>query len=884
MGIIASSTPLQYEYKPLNLEAFAAPLAKMQEQLDNTKDAVANAEFDISHLQYGTDPQKAKALQELVTSKRDEIAKNLIDSKNYRQANREILRLQKLWKEDPEKLALEGNLKTWNERVKEEKERIDKPGGIKKHEFEEWYKDELKKFQEKGGTSYVRNAENPEGTYNIVTGKVGRTENLDEKLQKLELELGKAVPGQKVEGLLKSMGIDYTTMDKHLVSTTIDEKNAADVARRVSNYLKELPEFKPFFKEKAYYGLENIKNAGQYDEYSKQLLNNQLSAIDQSIKAREDYLNNPKIKGDKEKDPQYQSLLDAKQQYEELKNAEKLDPQIVANLHEQQYLKQRYDKTALGNLLAYKNIEHNEVFNDIPQDKDGSGGGGGSMEFTNTPFLLPKEYQTFVTPTLQKQMFESNKKLHSTVTGINDLGIRNVILRGVEKGSDYSDIFTRQKVLRNSLIQSNNPQTLQQNLNKSGLKVSTEEANQLFKTFKSPNSASMTRLNQLIDQGEMPYQGVVSGKTNMETVKNAALKDNDVRSVFNDVGNTVPFYSFKGGSLGGGASINVPKTALLSNYTSPEQQKIIKKYNITAGKYGIISFNDIARLNGFSDFKTAAIKNPELFKGLKINTNELSQTLGKDAKKETNYYNWLGGEDEDVTAFAKKALVGIGTRGIKSEEMAYNLLNDKANNKLLATHFSTLDQVLANGVKSGFAGQPGFDDKGNPEEGTDIKVSENALPKFVFHGGNTYIGVPYKHKGGSGTLYVVPQTGSNTYISQVINTHRQELKKHDDPLSKEAYESLSNIAYSLKYGNDVNDVYANTAIFDVNKIKPTKTLGAIILPSPSGNADRVEIVKQYKAEGVPPTYGIRYIGEKEIYGNYGSLAALRTDIADKYIR
>ena len=252
--------------------------------------------------------------------------------------------------------------------------------------------------------------------------------------------------------------------------------------------------------------------------------------------------------------------------------------------------------------------------------------------------------------------------------------------------------------------------------------------------------------------------------------------------------------------------------------------------------------------------------------------------LGKDARAQTNWYNYFGGNIVPVSELVNQAVSGVGARGVKSEEMAYNLLNDKANNKLLATHFSTLDQVLANGVKSGFAGQPGFDDKGNPEEGTDIKVSENALPKFVFHGGNTYIGVPYKHKGGSGTLYVVPQTGSNTYISQVINTHRQELKKHDDPLSKEAYESLSNIAYSLKYGNDVNDVYANTAIFDVSKAEPIKTLGVITMPDSSGNGKTVEIVKQYKGQGVPPSYGIRYTGSENVMGNYGSVNALRTAI------
>jgi hypothetical protein len=885
MGIIASSTPLQYEYKPLNLEAFAAPLARMQEQLDTTKDTIANAEFDISHLPYGSDPEKAKALQELVASKRDEIAKNLIDSKNYRQANREILKLQKLWKTDPEKLALESNLKTWTERVKEEKERIDKPGGITKQEFEEWQADELRKFGEKGGTSYIRNAENPEGTYNPITGKVGRTQNLDEQLQKLELELGKAVPGQKVEGLLKAAGIDTTTMDKHFISTTIDEKNAADVARRVSQYLQTLPEYKPFFKEKAYYSLQNIKNAGQYDDYSQQLVNGQIAAIDKNIKAREEYLNSPKIKGDKEKDAEYQALLDARSQYEELKNAEKIDPQIVANLHEQQYLKNRYDKTALGNLLAYKNIEHAETFRDIPQPDNGGGGGGGDVDFTKTPFVLPIEYMKFSTPTVQKQISVANGKLHTTVTGINDLGVRNVINRNLTPGSDFSDIFTRQKILRNNLLVSGNPDVLKQNLKKSGITVSTEEANSLWKTFKSPNSASMTKLNQLIEQGNMPYQGVVSGKSNLESVKTATLKDNEVRTVFNEIGTTTPFYKMEStgaseASRGRGSTItNISPKALIGSYTSEKDKQIIKKYNIKPNSDGVLTFDAIAKLNGYSSFHVASIKNPGLFKYIQVDTNNVEKLLGKNAKAETNYYNYLGGNIVPVSELVGNAKMGVGSKGFKSEEMAYNLLNDQKNNKLLASHFSTMNQVMANGVKAGFAGQPGFDDEGNKLPGTDIKVSQYALPKFVFHEGNTYIGVPYTYsqegKQTSGTLYVVPQPGSNTYISQVVNSHRKQLKNATDPLSKETYATLSNMAFSLTHGNDVNDVMANADIFDVSKAEPTKVLGIISGADSRGNAKPIEVVKKYNGQGVDPTYGIRYTGESEIFGNYGTVSALR---------
>jgi len=124
MPIFPSTTPIQYEYKPLNLMAFAAPLSEMQKQLDLTKDVVGTTEFDISHLPYGTDPEKAKELKQLVESKRDEIATNLATSKNYQQAARQIKQLNNLWQKDPHKIALESNAKLFATRDAEELKRL----------------------------------------------------------------------------------------------------------------------------------------------------------------------------------------------------------------------------------------------------------------------------------------------------------------------------------------------------------------------------------------------------------------------------------------------------------------------------------------------------------------------------------------------------------------------------------------------------------------------------------------------------------------------------------------------------------------------------------------------------------------------------------------
>ena len=118
MPISPYSTPIQYEYKPLNLSAFAAPLSEMQQKFDIVTDAVESADFAISNLPYGTDPERAKELVKLVKSKRDELSKSLSETKNYKQAATKLKELNTLWAKDPELNALQANAKLWAERDK----------------------------------------------------------------------------------------------------------------------------------------------------------------------------------------------------------------------------------------------------------------------------------------------------------------------------------------------------------------------------------------------------------------------------------------------------------------------------------------------------------------------------------------------------------------------------------------------------------------------------------------------------------------------------------------------------------------------------------------------------------------------------------------------
>jgi len=88
MAFTPVDTPLQYQYKPLNLMAFAEPLMKMQEKYDLTKSAIEDSDVKATALQWAEDPEKARALEEVYRAKRDELVQNLIETKNYTQASK----------------------------------------------------------------------------------------------------------------------------------------------------------------------------------------------------------------------------------------------------------------------------------------------------------------------------------------------------------------------------------------------------------------------------------------------------------------------------------------------------------------------------------------------------------------------------------------------------------------------------------------------------------------------------------------------------------------------------------------------------------------------------------------------------------------------------
>ena len=169
MPVSPYTEPIQFEYKPLNLAAFAVPLAQMQEKFDVTQALVNESDVDLAHLDFGTDPVKAAELKETYRQKRDELAKNLVESGNYTQAATKLKELNRLWQTDPERKAIEYNYAARQKYMEEQQKRIDS-GKDDQITRDQYYQDIARKDREYAGgqgTYWQHDPNLEKGKYNL---------------------------------------------------------------------------------------------------------------------------------------------------------------------------------------------------------------------------------------------------------------------------------------------------------------------------------------------------------------------------------------------------------------------------------------------------------------------------------------------------------------------------------------------------------------------------------------------------------------------------------------------------------------------------------------------------------------------------------------------
>jgi hypothetical protein len=122
MAITPLSTPLKTEYKPLGFEAFAQPLSKMSENYEKTLADVMNTDYEINRL--SKDDPRAKALLTELDQKTNDMAANLMQTKNYSQASQKLLQFNKAFNKSPELSAIKGNYETLKKAKEEMRKKV----------------------------------------------------------------------------------------------------------------------------------------------------------------------------------------------------------------------------------------------------------------------------------------------------------------------------------------------------------------------------------------------------------------------------------------------------------------------------------------------------------------------------------------------------------------------------------------------------------------------------------------------------------------------------------------------------------------------------------------------------------------------------------------
>lgn len=825
MPISPYSTPIQYEYKPLNLSAFAAPLSAMQEKFDLVTETIDSTDFNLANLPYGTDPERAKELIKTVKSKRDELAKNLAETKNYKQAASKLRELNTLWQKDPELNALQANAKLWAERDKAERERIDKPGGITRDQYLQWKDREIRKYKENKGAAFTATAADKQGTYNQITGQTGRLADLSKDLEELSWKVASAVPGEKMD-TFRAAGIDPTTLDAKFVKTIIESNDAKKIAQLTSDYLRTLPRFRDWATEVADYNHDQLQqNPEAYKQVASELndkylssLNYQISAIEKAAKKDKDLL----------KGAEYTDLMEEKAKAEQAKATGEYDATATKNLYTHQHLNNVYDMGALGRVLAYKNVTHDYTFRDMPSEGDGTDGGNALLKEAGNIFMMPNSMEKFSIPELSKTKIDAGKSLYTTVGAINNLAAGNVRLAimGKKDSNTYKSLIghpdqirARQEQLFTTLTQTiangGNWKNFKNSANKKGIVLTDKLARTIWgsmtKADPEGNNQSITEYATYLDSSRETFAAYNNSNALLQNVKKEVKNSKEYTDFMNNIGNYTPT-GFEMGATGEVTKTPTKELALQrrlfdpDSYTDAQLKKIGFEQQsglsyagyvlgVTDKKY--LSLNDVAKLRGYKNVQDAVDKGYD-FAGFKLGA------INKESGEEGSTSAWWGTDNysnKTVSEVLGSAMGKVYKNTTTKNEMNYRVMGSKQIDQEMSKYFMGASDLtsFAPAYFPNWKNVAGFDEDGRLAPGTVLNITENKTPKLIIHGNSLFYEVPIKYdKDGNGSpdtegsVVIKPKLGMNVkhddllYMLDAASSGDTALDKQTNPMIKAA--------------------------------------------------------------------------------------------------
>jgi hypothetical protein len=242
--VTAGVQPAQFQYTPMGLEAFAAPLAAKQAQYDKTFDAIEDADFTIENLG-GHDEASAGKLKGELDEIKTQLLENLDKTGNYRDAARVLKKLNNFYNKDEEVVGIRTQRANWKAADEEARKRIDGKT-YTQDDYEKWAYKRLKEYQESGGYSYDRST----GQHNTVNTDL-RGANLEDEIMDLVYKGAKDAPYQILEELSSMGQLDAET--KMMLERTYKTKGLEQMQGELERFLKQSDRYQNYIEEKADY-------------------------------------------------------------------------------------------------------------------------------------------------------------------------------------------------------------------------------------------------------------------------------------------------------------------------------------------------------------------------------------------------------------------------------------------------------------------------------------------------------------------------------------------------------------------------------------------------------------------------------------------------------
>lgn len=831
MPITPYTQGIKYQYSPLGLENFAAPLSKMQEQFDITKMGVEAEDFDLSHLPYGTDPEKARALKEQVTSKRDELSKNLQQTKNYREASLKLLELRKLWKNDPEINALQSNYKKFQELDKEQKERADK-GDISRDQYLQWKNRAIEEYSTKGGTAFKATETNREGEYNPF-GRIGRLKNLDKEIEEDKLKVMQLQP-EKVRDFFSQAGATLSDQEVHSIETLVKEKRFDELKAETEAILRTRSRYTDYLTEVSDYNFYDLqKNPEEYKTQSNQLVSSYLTDSNQYTQAQEAAAK----KGDKAakkylESADYKKLKETQDSLQQMISSGKYDENIVKNLYTQKHIDKVFDATNEANILSYKNSTASHSFRNLPKEGNGSGSGDEDATLTGG-FFTPSTYEKQDIAGLGRQRAKSGQNIYTALGETHKIGngVLGMISRGRKGTSEYEyntkhpDVMVaRDKEIlaaySATIAGGGDAKEFHRRIKHLGSNATEQNAKALFNNFNS-NPYSAQKLESSLKAVDYDYNNYLNAKENLESISKSAAKTPEYDNIINNqIGNTTPRIWSMGNELY--ENKNLYLLFDKDHYTDEQY----KKAGVTKPKGGgfstvdenTLTFNQVAKLKGYKNTADA------LNKGFTFQNAPIIGEYGTGNIKIGQDITAKEGSKLTINSYEKELKQKLLDKGLVKNEMSYRYVGDKNADKQIMNYFLQ-ENDLSNfqpAYSENQKGQPGFDEEGKLLPSTTFDFTDKTTPKMIKHGNSLFLEVPIKYKNEDGvvvqgTTIVKPKKGYELSFERLLNKIDQtssDFNKGEsaDPLDRQTNDMVKVAKFDQRYKSN----FSNSLVKAVN--------------------------------------------------------------------